>query len=101
MLLAGTRIPAVLRFGQHDFGHQLGTCQNEGKRAGQQPFHGFIGVVGNLGILADIFQIGTDKAEWLVFGALFEQINFLDGPLVHDVAADTVIGVGGIGDQPA
>ncbi|VTR64783.1 hypothetical protein DESC_260061 [Desulfosarcina cetonica] len=90
-----------LAFGEHDFGHQLGSGQDKGVGAGQKAFHGFIGVVGNFGVLADVFQIGADEAERLAFIALFEQINFFDGMLVHDIAADPVKGVGWISDQTA
>ena len=49
--------------------------------------------------MADVLQIGTDKAEGLVFTPLFELINPLDGSLVQYIASDTVVRIGGISDN--
>jgi len=46
-----------------------------------------------------VLQVRTDEAEGLFFAALLELIDFFDGLLVHDIAADTVIGVRWIGDD--
>ncbi len=37
----------------------------------------------------------------MIFIALFQLVDSFNGPFVQDIASDAVVGVGGIGDQPA
>ena len=73
--------------------------QNKGIWTGKKSFHGLEGIVGDLSVLADVFEIRTDKAKRLVFWSTFQLINTGDGVLVENVAANTVIGVGWIGNN--
>jgi hypothetical protein len=50
--------------------------------------------------MADIFQTGTDKAKGLAFIALFYLVDPFNGSFVHDIAADPIIGIGWIDDDP-
>ena len=52
-----------------------------------------MGVVGNLSVLADVFEVRTDKAERFVFRSTFQLINTGNGVLVENIAANTVIRV--------
>ena len=49
--------------------------------------------------MADVLKVGADKTEGLVFASLFELINPFDGSLVQYIAPDTVIRIGGIGNN--
>ena len=73
--------------------------QNKGIWAGKKSFHCFEGVIGNLSVLADVFEIRTDKAERLVFRSTFQLINTGDGVLVENVAANAVIRISWISNN--
>ncbi len=88
-----------LAFGQHNFRYQSGSFQDKGIRSGKQPLHGFVSIIGDLGVLADVLEIRTNKAEGLVLGSPFELINAFDGFLVENIAANAVKSVSWIGDD--
>jgi hypothetical protein len=46
-----------------------------------------------------MFQIRTDKTEGFGGISLFDLIDSLNGFLVQDIASDTIISIGGIGDN--
>jgi hypothetical protein len=48
--------PCRLTFCQHDLGYEPGALQNKGIWAGKKSLHGLESVVGDLGILADVFE---------------------------------------------
>ena len=85
-------------FGGHDLGNQLGSRQDKGVRAGQVFFHEPVGSIGDMGILADIGQIGAHERKRLVLWPFFQLDQLLDGFLVEKVTADTVAGIGWITD---
>jgi hypothetical protein len=49
--------------------------------------------------VADILESGTNKAEWLAFIPLFYLIDTFNGFFIHNVAPDTIIGIGWIDDD--
>jgi hypothetical protein len=46
--------------------------------------------------MADVLEPGTDKAEWFALMPLFYLIDPFNGFFVHNIAPDTVIGIGWI-----
>ena len=74
--------------------------QNKGIWAGKKSFHCFEGIVGDLSVLTNVLEIRADKAERLVFRSTFQFINTGDGVLVEDIAANTVIRVSWIRNNP-
>ena len=61
--------------------------------------HRLVSVVGNLGVLTDVFQVRADKTEGFVFGPSLDLVDPGDGFLVHDIAADTIQCISGVGDN--
>jgi hypothetical protein len=49
--------------------------------------------------VADVLESGTNKAEWFAFIPLFYLIDPFNGSFVHNVAPNTVVGIGGIDDD--
>ena len=54
-----------------------------------------VSIVGDLGILADVFQVTANETEWFYMGTSFQLVDLFDGCLVEEVAADSIIGVRG------
>ena len=61
--------------------------------------HRLVSVVGNLGVLTDVFQVRADKTEGFVFGPSLDLVDPGDGFLVHDIAADTIECIGRVGND--
>jgi len=85
---------------QHDLGYQFCGLQDKGIGSGDERSHDPIGVVGDMGILADITEICADDTETFVFVVSFEVMDFFYGLFVKQIAPKTVYGVSGVGDNP-
>jgi hypothetical protein len=49
--------------------------------------------------MADVLESGTNKAEWFAFIPLFYLVDPFNGFFIHNVASNTVIGIGRIDDD--
>ena len=86
-------------FGQHYPGNQFRTIQYKCIGPWKKSFHGSVGVVGNLGIKADMFQIGTNETEGFVFMALFDLINAFNRLFIHDITTNPIERIGWVGND--
>ena len=86
-------------FGQHHLGNQLGSFQNKCIGPRQKSFHGSVGIIGNLGIKTDMFQVGAYETKGFVFLTLFNLIDTFNRLFVHDVASDAIKRIRGIGND--
>ena len=59
-----------LALGQHDLWHQPGALQDKGVRSRQQAPHGFGGIVGRLGVKADVLQSRAYETKRFFLAAL-------------------------------
>ena len=88
-----------LSLGQHYLRHKFGSFQDKGIGPGEQPLHGLIGIIGDLGIAAYLLQTIAYDREGLFEWPVFQLVNKLDPFFIIKVTTYPVKGVRGIGDQ--
>jgi hypothetical protein len=93
--------PHGLLVRQHDLGDQLCGLEDKGVRAGDESLHGPIGVIRDIGVVADIFQVCADDAQSFVLGMPFQMVDPFDGIFLVKITPEPIDGIGGIGDNPS
>jgi hypothetical protein len=86
---------------QHDLGHQLGGLQDKGIRARDRGSHNARGVIGDMGIVADVLKVCADDAEALILAVFLKVMNPFYGVFLIEIAPKAIDSIGGIGDNPA
>ena len=93
--------PHGLLVRQHNLGDQFGGLQDKGVRSGYKCLHGSVSIIGNIGVLTDIFQVCADDAQSFVLGEPFQTVDPFHGIFLVEIAAEAVDGIGGIGNDPS
>jgi len=86
---------------QHDLGDQLGSLQDKGIGPGDERSHNTIGIVGDMGIVADVLEVCADDAETLILAVFLEAMNPLYGILLIQIASQAIDGISGISNNTA
>jgi hypothetical protein len=86
---------------QHDLGNQFCGLQDKGVWSRYKCLHGSVSIIGNIGILTDIFQVCADDAQPFVLGKPFQTVDPFNGIFLIEIAPEAIDGIGRIGDNPS
>src|SRR4030043_1973088 len=84
-----------------DFRDKFGCGQSKGIGSWKQPFHHLVGIIGNMGIAADVLQVGADETERFLPLHLLQSMNLPDRFLVDEITTQTIDSVRGVPDDPS
>jgi hypothetical protein len=93
--------PHGLLVRQHNLGDQFGGLEDKGVRSRYKCLHGSVSIIGNIGVLTDIFQVCADDAQSFVLGKPFQTVDPFNGIFLVKIAPEAIDGIGGIGNDPS
>ena len=87
--------------GERGARHEPGRIEHDGVRTGQEPPHQAETLVGDDRVLRHVPEVRAEKRERLLPIAALQEGEALHRLFLERVAAERVVGVGGVGDDPA